>query len=345
MPSKGTAYNLETTRRQPLTEQNLKELCIDSFLREYFEKQFEFAVAIDEKGGRQKPIGISINEAVFGRFPGDDPRTAADRGWITYMNLGEPLIEERSTITQPAPDTLSSRVYVNRSNALCKFEDTVEFTVSNTVSWSIEGSLQLTFGARAAAELQMMIETQNTIHKQHKLHNHKDEQGTEDEDGTDQTFTSQGTASGTAELSAQLMLGITASVSGSLATSWNSKSTISGDVGANSRVATRATQRRAVKQYRYQLPVTFAGYFAASYDVPVRILDGVQSYSDRNSYFAKVIARDIASENRLLQDGKPFRNIILQGTADDASTLAVEHTVFEKEALSYDDQQLYRKVS
>jgi len=261
------------------------------------------------------------------------------------MNLGEPLIEERSTITQPAPDTLSSRVYVNRSNALCKFEDTVEFTVSNTVSWSIEGSLQLTFGARAAAELQMMIETQNTIHKQHKLHNHKDEQGTEDEDGTDQTFTSQGTASGTAELSAQLMLGITASVSGSLATSWNSKSTISGDVGANSRVATRATQRRAVKQYRYQLPVTFAGYFAASYDVPVRILDGVQSYSDRNSYFAKVIARDIASENRLLQDGKPFRNIILQGTADDASTLAVEHTVFEKEALSYDDQQLYRKVS
>lgn len=344
MPSKGTAYNLEVTRRQPLTEQNLKELAIDKFIMEYLENQqslLEFAVAYDAKGAKVKPIGISINEAVFGRFPVDDPRTAADRGWIAYMNLGEPLIEERSNIKQPAPDTLSSRVYVNRSSTPCKFEDTVEFTVSNTVSWSIEGSVQLTFGARVAAELQKMIETQYNEHKLHKLHNHKDEQGTEDEDGLDKTFTSQETASGTAELSAQLMLGITASVSGSLTTSWNSKSTISGDVAANSRVATRATQRRAAKQYSYQIPITFAGYFAANYPVPVRILDGVQPYN--GSYYANVIARDIASENRLVQSGKSFRNIILQGTADDVSTLAVEHTVFEKETLSYDDQPLYKK--
>jgi hypothetical protein len=342
MPSKGTAYNLEVTKRQPLTEQNLKELCIDTFIKEYLanqQSQPEFAVGYDANGRKVKPIGISINEAVFGDFPG----TAADRGWISYMNLGEPLIEERSNIKQPAPDTLSSRVYVNRSSSSCHFEDTVEFTISNTVSWPIEGSLQLTFGARAAAELQKMIEAQYNVHQLHKDHHHKDEQGTEDENGTAQTYTSQETASGTAELSAQLMLGITASVSGSLTTSWNSKSTISGEVSGNSRVVTRATQRRVMKQYLYQLPVTFAGYFAANYPVPVRILDGVQPYN--GSYYANVIACDITSGNQLVQTGKSFRNIILQGTADDVSTLAVEHTVFEKEGLNYDDQLLYRKVS
>jgi hypothetical protein len=141
------------------------------------------------------------------------------------------------------------------------------------------------------------------------------------------------------------MLGITASVSGSLTTSWNSKSTISGDVDANFRVATRATQRRVAKQYWYQIPVTFAGYFAAIYEKPVKILvPDVQPYSkDPPFYYANVIALNIASEKKLLQSpgGGLFRNIILQGTANDVSTLAVEHTVFEKEALSNNDQQFY----
>jgi hypothetical protein len=342
MPSKGTAYNLEVTRRQPLTEQNLKELCIDRYINQYLNDQnspIEFAVAYDAKTGQKvKPIGISINEVRYGQYPAST-QTAAERGWITYMTLGEPLIEERSDITPPTPDTLSSRVYVNRSSTACKFEDTVEFTVSNTISWSIEGSVQLTFGARIAAEIQKMIEAQYTNHQLHKLHNHKDEQGPEDENGVAQTFTSQETASGTAELSAQLMLGITASVSGSLTTSWNSQSTISGDVAANSRVATRATQRRVLKQYKYQIPVTFAGYFAAIYDVPVNIQDYYAQPASGSSS-ANVIALNIVSENKLV-DGKPFRNIFLPGTANDVSTLAVEHTVFEKEALSNSDQPLY----
>ena len=339
MPSKGTAYDLEVTRRQPLTEQNLKELCIHHFVQEYLANQQDkpdFALGKDRSGNNVKPIGISINEAVFGKIDG---QTATDRGWITYMNIGEPLIEERGDINQPAPDTLSSRVYVNRSETDCQFQDTVDFTVSNTINWSLEGTLQLTLGARTSATLQTMMQTDIKFHKQITLHNEPNSTGTQMDEGGDQASTSQATASGTAELSAQLMTGITASVSGSLSTSWASHSTLSGTVAKGTRVATRAIQRRVVKQYWYQIPVTFAGYFAAYYDTPVQIQnpDVQPSGSDR---FANVIALNITSENRLLQSGKSFRNIILQGTADDVSTLAVEQTIFQTETLNYDEQLL-----
>lgn len=342
MPFKDTAttYNLEVTRRQPLTEQNLKELCVNQFIREYLADQQcppEFAVAYNEKGEKVKPIGVSINEVVFGTFP----ETAARRGWIAYMNLGEPLIEERGDINQPAPDTLSSRVYVNRSDTQCQFQDAVEFTVSNTINWSLEGTLQLTLGARTEATLEAMIQTQNTFHTQTTMHNHPSDTGSQQDNGSDQVSTSQGTASGTGELSAQFMTGITASVSGSLTTSWSSTSTISGNVAPKTRMATRATQRRVKRQYSYQIPVSFAGYIAANYDVPVRIQDTKVQPSSDNGY-AHVIALKIDAQKQLLQSGKMFRNLILQGTADDVSTLAVEHTVFATEDLSYDDQPLHK---
>lgn len=343
MPIKDTvtAYNLEVTRRQPLTKQNLKELCIHHFIQDYLKSPpslLEFAVAYDEQGKKVKPIGVSINEAIFGDFP----ETAADRGWITYMNLGEPLIDERGDIQQPAPDTLSSRVYVNRSSGKCKFEDTVEFTVSNTISWSLEGALQLTFGARTSATLETMGQTQDSAHQQSTIHSHPNETGTQQDQSKTQTSIGQGTVSGTGELFAQALLGITASVSGSLTTSWASKSTISGDVEGNTRVATRATQRRVVRRYGYTIPVTFVGHFAANYDVPVKIPNPHIQPPSGNGY-AKVIALDITLEKQLLQNGKPFRKLLLQGTADDVSTLAVEHTVFEKEALNYNDQPLNQK--
>jgi hypothetical protein len=340
MPSKGTAYDLEVTRRQPLTEQNLKELCISQFIQEYLANQhsLDSAVAVDKDNHEVRPIGISINEAVFGDFPG----TAADRGWIAYMNLGEPLIEERGNIKQPAPDTLSSRVYVNRSSKKpCQFQDTVEFTISNTISWSLEGTLQITFGARSSATIQAMVQTQNTLHKQSTMHNEPNSVGNQMDQGIDQISISQGTASGTGELFAQLMSGITGSVSGSLTTSWSSTSTISGQVDANERVATRAIQRRVARQYQYQIPVTFAGHFAAHYPVPVRIKNTDVQPSNGNDY-ASVLALDISSEKQFLQSGKLFRNIILKGTADDVSTLAVEHTVFEGEKFSYDEQPLHK---
>jgi hypothetical protein len=330
MPDKGLAYNLETTRRHPLTRHNLEELGINESILDH-----PRLVYTDAKGVRHKPIGVSINEAVFGDVPG----TAVDRGWITYMNLGEPMIEERGNIIQPPPDTLSSRVYVNRSSTPCRFEDTVEFTVANTINWSIEGSLQLTFGARAAAEIQKMIETRYNLHQQSTMHSHPNDTGSEEQQGKDETYTSQGTATGTAELSAQLMLGITASVSGSLTTSWTSQSTISGDIGPSSRVATIATQRRAVKQYSYQIPVTFAGFFAVHYPVPAPIQCVPPQEWGSPPYTTNVVARNIASDITLVQNGT-FRQ---KGRVEVVSTLAVEHTVFEKEALAYNEQPLYRK--
>jgi hypothetical protein len=330
MPVKGVAYNLETTLRQPLTKQNLEELGIDKSILDH-----PSLVYTDAKGAKQKPIGFSINEAVFGVFPG----TAAERGWITYMTLGEPLIEERSNIKQPDPDTLSSRVYVNRGSSTRQFEDTVEFTVSNTISWSIEGTLQLTFGAQTTASLQKMIEAQHNTHQMTKDRGPQ-EAGQDNEAGTDETYTDQGTATGEAQLSAQLMLGITASVSGSLTTSWTSTSTISGDIAANSRVRTIATQRRAVKQYSYEIPVTFAGFFAVNYDVPAPIqATPPQDYTPPNNT-ANVVARNINVID--LVKGGYFRR---KGTVETVSALAVEHTAFETEAITYVDQPNYKTAS
>ena len=249
------------------------------------------------------------------------------------MNLGEPVIEERSNIEQPAPEMLSSRVYVNRDrNCKRTFQDGVDFTVSNQISWSIQGSLQLTFGARTSAQLQTYLQKKtSTKYNQRQSYKQSSTDVT-----TEVALTTQGTATGTAELFAQLMLGITASVSGSLTTSWASKSTISGDIPPSSRVETIATQRRAVKQYSYEIPVTFAGLFAVYYGVPAGVLSPPQ-LSDYPG-LEKVVARNI-DDIELVKDGK-FRQ---KGTAESVSVLAVEHTVFDTESITYDDRELYKK--
>jgi hypothetical protein len=148
------------------------------------------------------------------------------------------------------------------------------------------------------------------------------------------TFTIQGTATGTAELHAQLMLGITASVSGQLSTSWTSTSQVSGDVKPNSRVQTIATQRRTRKQYIYEIPVTFSGFLAVRYDVPTNVLSPPQPASPGLN---NVVARDI---NRIgLANNGNFR---LKGWAEVVSALDVHHTVFESEALTYSPRALYK---
>ncbi len=318
VPDKGAAYSLEVTKRQPLTKQNLLELGINESVLDH-----PSLVFTDVQGVKHKPIGFSINETVFGEFPAP---TAAERGWITYMNIGEPLIEERRDIAQPPPDTISSRSYANRDRFTARqFEDSVEFAISNTISWSLEGTAQLTFGAKDTATLQKMTQTQHTVRQSYK------------ESGTDIAYTAQGTATGQSEQFAQLMLGITGSVSGSLVTSWTSKSTVSGDIAAGTRVETLATQRRVLKQYSYEIPVTFGGHFAVNYRVPVNVLAPPQPYTPAA---ANVVARNIG-DIQLVEGGK-FRQ---KGQAEIVSALAVEHSVFEREALAYDEQQLYKKAN
>ncbi|MCX4660525.1 hypothetical protein [Streptomyces uncialis] len=355
MPS--NAYNLERSKRQPLTKRNLRELNIEQTWQSVLDHPD--LVYVDDYGVRHKPVGFSVNKSSFGAFPG----TASKLGWLAYMNLGEPLIEERRNISQPPPDTFSSRTYVNRSQVSpMTFTDSVEFTVSNEVTWSLQGQAQLTFGGSVSAELQLQLQSQLQMALQTQLGaqlqndmenkntttvtnlNSKDNMGVNNENATETgvknsatnsvansiansvAFTTQGSATGTAQVNAQLALGITASVGGTLTTSWASNSQISGEVPPGSRVETIVTQRRTRKQYSYEIPVSFSGLLAVMYDVPVAVLSPPQP--GHHPGLDRLVARDIGDVGLA---GGGFR---MKGLAEVVSALEVHHTMFDGESLT-----------
>ncbi|MEV5427749.1 hypothetical protein [Streptomyces sp. NPDC052701] len=363
MPS--TAYILERAKRQPLTKKNLRELDIEQTWQAIL--NHPNLVYVDNNGVKHKPVGFSVNKSSFGAFPG----TASQLGWIAYMNLGEPLIEERGDISQPPPDTFSSRSYVNRSQTPMNFTDSVDFTVSNGVTWSLHGEAKLTFGGSVSAQLQLQLQNQLRMDLQSQLQtqlrndmtnkntttvtnkNSKDNIGVDNANATDTAttnsagnsaantvtnsvgFTTQGSATGTAALNASLLLGISASVGGSLTTSWASKSQISGQVPANSRVQTIVTQRRTRKQYTYEIPVTFSGLIAVKYDVPVAVLSPPQP--GNHPGLDQLVARDIGDIDLA---GGGFR---MKGLAEVVSALEVDHTMFDVESLTYSPRALYKQ--
>ncbi len=360
------AYILGRAKRQPLTKKNLRELNI----AEIWESILDHPnlVYVDGYGVRHKPVGFSVNKSSFGTFPG----TAFERGWLAYMNLGEPLIEERCDISQPPPDTFSCRTYVNRSQASAMtFTDSVDFTVSNGVTWSLSGEAKLTFGGSVTAQLQLQLQNQLKMDLQTQLQtqlqnemanknantmtnkNSKDSVGVDNANATETSvrnaatnsatnavtnsvaFTTTGSATGTAALNASLLLGISGSVGGSLNTSWASKSQISGQVPPGSRVETLATQRRCLKQFRYEIPVTFSGLIAVMYAVPVAVLSPPQpgNYPGLD----KLVARDIGDIDLA---GGGFR---MKGLAEVVSSLDVHHTMFDGEDLIDDPRALYKQ--
>ncbi|GAA2516462.1 hypothetical protein GCM10010423_04960 [Streptomyces levis] len=360
------AYNLGFTKRQPLTKKNLRELGIEQNWRTILDHPN--LVYVDDYGVRHKPVGFSVNKSSFGAFPG----SASRLGWLAYMNLGEPLIEERRNISQPPPDTFSSRAYVNRSQTSpMNFTDSVDFTVSNGVTWSLHGEAKLTFGGSVSAQLQLQLQNQLKMDLQSQLQTqlkndvaHKDastvtNKNSKDSVGVDKAhttesssansttnssantmahsvaFTTQGSATGTATLHAQLLLGISASVGGSLTTSWASKSQISGQVPPGSRVETIVTQRRTRKQYSYEIPVTFSGLIAVQYDVPVAVLSPPQP-GDLPG-LDQLVARDIGD---LDLAGGGFR---MTGLAEVVSALEVHHTMFDGESLTDSGRALYKQ--
>ncbi|MFI1577536.1 hypothetical protein [Embleya sp. NPDC020630] len=364
MPS--NAYNLEQAKRRPLTKKNLRELHIEQTWQSIL--AHPNLVYVDDYGVRHKPVGFSVNKSSFGSFPG----SAFQLGWLAYMNLGEPLIEERRDITQPPPDTFSSRAYVNRSTtSSMNFTDSVDFTVSNGVTWSLGGDARLTFGGSVSAALQLQLQSQLRMDLQAQLQtqlrndmtnknattvtnkNSKDNIGADNATTTEMSttnsagnsatntvtnsvaFTTQGSATGTATLNAQLALGITASVGGSLTTSWASKSQISGEVPPGSRVETIVTQRRTRKQYSYEIPVTFSGLLAVKYAVPVAVLSPPQpgDYPGLDT----LVARDIGDIGLA---GGGFR---MKGLAEVVSALEVHHTMFDGESL-IDSQRALHKL-
>lgn len=364
MPS--NAYNLERFKRQPLTKKNLRELNIEQTWQSILEHPN--LVYVDDYGVRHKPVGFSVNKSSFGSFPG----TAYGLGWLAYMNLGEPLIEERRNITQPPPDTFSSRTYVNRSQSPMNFTDSVDFTVSNGATWSLSGDTRLTFGGNVSAQLQLQLQNKLGLNLQGQLgtqlknemsnknantmtnKNSKDNVGMDNANTVDTAvsngmtnsasasmtgsvdFTTTGSATGTAGLNAALAQGITASVGGSLSTGWASKSQISGTVQPGSRVDTIVTQRRALKQYTYEIPVTFSGLLAVKYDVPVAVLSPPQP--DNYPGLDQLVARDISDLDLAGVGG--FR---MKGLAEVVSALEVHHTMFDGESLTDSERDLYKK--
>lgn len=364
MPS--NAYNLGRAKRQPLTKKNLQELNID------WEALLNHPglVYVDDYGVRHKPIGLSVNKKRYGTLPGTV--TAFQLGWIAYMNLGEPLIEERSDIAQPPPDMCSSRIYVNRSQtSKMTFNDSVDFSVSNDIKWSLGADAKLTFGGKISAQLQLQLQNQLRMDLQAQMQaqcqnevanknantltnkNSKDSVGTDNANTTENSvrnaatnsmsntvtdsvgFTTTGSATGTAGLDASLALGIQGSVSGSLHTSWASKSQISGEVAANSRVETVVTQRRCHKHYVYEIPVTFSGLIAVYYAVPVKVLSPPQS--DNYPGLDQLVARPISA---LDLAGGGFH---LHGLAEVVSVLDVHHTMFDSQSLSDSDRSLHKQ--
>ncbi|MGW7712196.1 hypothetical protein [Streptomyces sp. wa1063] len=363
MPS--NAYNLERAKRRPLTKKNLRELNIEQTWQSILDHPN--LVYVDDYGVQHKPVGFSVNKSSFGSFTG----SAYGLGWLAYMNLGEPLIEERRNITQPPPDTFSSRTYVNRSGSDMTFTDSIDFTVSNGATWSLSGDTNLTFGGNVSAQLQLELQSKLGLNLQGQLgtqlanqmanrnantvsnKNSKDSVGV-DNDNTVETavsngmtnsasatmtgsvdFTTTGSASGTAGLNAALAAGIAASVGGSLTTGWTSQSQISGTVPPGSRVETIVTQRRALKQYTYEIPVTFSGLLAVNYAVPVTVLTPPQP--DNYPPLAKLVARDIAD---LDLAGGGFR---MKGLAEVVSALEVHHTMFDGESLTDSERDLYKQ--
>ncbi len=363
MPSH--AYSLVQARRQPLTKKNLRELDIEQSWQSLL--NHPNLVHVDPYGAKHKPVGFSVNKSSFGSFPG----TAFQLGWLAYMNLGEPLIEVRGDIDQPPPDTFSSRMYVNRNQSEMAFTDSVDFTVSNGVTWSLHGDAKLTFGGSVGASLQLQLQNQLRLDLQSQLaascqngtasrngetvtkKNSKDNVGTDSASTTETSastsatnsssntmtnsvgFTTTGSATGNASLNAQLALGIAATVGGSLNTSWASKSQISGKVPPNSRVQTIVTQRRTRKQYTYEIPVTFSGLIAVQYAVPVTVLSPPQpgTYPGLD----RMVARPIADLD-LAPGG--FR---LKGLAEVVSALEVHHTMLDGESLAVSPQTLYKQ--
>jgi hypothetical protein len=351
-----TAHLGERFMRHPLTGKNLEELKIADRASVILKRDKDKLKRMAEKKSADgtdryiTPTGFSLNRGRFGDFP-DGEDAAHQRGWRAYMTVGVPLVEERGDIAQPPPDVISKQTYVNRTDPISvTWSHTVEFSVSNTVSWSLQGQVQLTFGAKTTASLQQQLQQSMAALQSQKitLKNSKDNQGvdTESQSQTTSTTTATSTATGTGELSAQLMLGITASVSGSLTTSFKTSSTLSAQV--SSRVDVLATQRRQVRRFDYEFPISFGGWVALYYPEPVEVKetrpDGPQTKEPK---YSKVIAWKLGETGTatdtfdLTDNGKPFMQ---KGEAEVVSTLAGVHEVFELEKLNFDlkDHPLYK---
>lgn len=380
-----TTYTVDAAKRRILTVKNMAELEITDELILGFLKDKKITDSmkyrVDEKGNYVRnskgelislwPSGVSINDKNFGNFTDSN---AAQRGWMSFFEIGAPLFEERSNIIPPIADIISTRTYENRSNEIRQFSDTIEFTVENIINWSLSSAGSSSFRGEVSSEVQgelsKTLETilteslanslakanSNTITKTHHDHNHKDDIGTEDISSIENqlaitattefnstnsngvSLTGTGTATGSGDLYEELELSLIGKISGTITTSWLSKSNVSGNISANSRVETIATQRRQIKQFTYEIPITFEGYIALSYDELVSPpQDGEGPLAPSNFRPAKVIPAKISVLN-LLGTNKLYKP---KGIAETVSALDVNHTIFDTKPIYRDGNQRF----
>lgn len=105
---------------------------------------------------------------------------------------------------------------------------------------------------------------------------------------------------------------------------------------------TIATQRRQVKHYIYELPISLAGYVSLHYAKPVPANAGEtppQDPTDPSDKPVNLIARNIQRIN-LVQSGKSYRP---KGIAETVSALNVEHTIFASESIASANDNLNTK--
>ncbi|MEV4441452.1 gluconolaconase [Streptomyces sp. NPDC049577] len=340
----GTAYIGDVFMRHPLTTRNQEELDIAGKAEAILQRHQRDALKRSVEGGKKQlsPIGFSLNKVRYGRFP-EEEKTAHERGWRAYMNVGVPLVEERSDIQQPPPDLISKQTYINGTDPIeITVTDTVEFGISNTISWSLQGEAKLTFGAKSTASLQEQLQKSLATmqYQQVTLLNSKDNQGVNTESHTEATSTTTATSSatGTGELWSELMFGITASVSGSLTTEWKHQSSMSFKIG--SRADVMATTRRQVRQFDYQIPITFGGWVALYYDEPVEVKETPPQ--GREPKYSKVIAWKLG--DALADPGKfdladEGRGFMQKGEAEIVAVRVGEHRVFQPEVLDYQNHK------
>jgi hypothetical protein len=387
----GKTYKPTRFMRHPLTRKNQKELKMSERAASLLEKWKEReewegmvpatrppespvppgwkkarAKAQEQVAGEKErwitPVGFSVNKVRYGAFPPTE-RTAHEREWFTYMNMGVPLVEERSDIQQPPPDVVYQNTFVNRTDPRpVRWTATVEFAVSTQLNWQLQGDVQLRFGARSISSLAQQKQKRMEMKKSLKgtYLNSKDRLGGDFESLMEATSATSatGTATGTGELWGELLLGITGSIGGSLAFESRNSLQLSGEV--ESRAVVRATQRRKVVKYDYELPITFGGYIAMYYDEPVEL---ATIFADNTGAREKAQARHeggqvetgkhsqiIAQEVDVLEltDGKEY--VSQRGEAEIVATLAGDIEVFELESLTLNDRvndgteaYLYRK--
>ncbi|TXR46973.1 hypothetical protein [Phyllobacterium endophyticum] len=342
MPAIST-FSVDNSKRRLLTPQNLAELGITTELVRSILDNKQNGLGRQSAGGATiYPDGLSINETNFGTYTA---ATAAEQGWMAYLEIGAPLIEERADIIQPQADVLSTRAYENRAGRANRFEDRIDFSIENTISWSLSGTGEFTVEGHIGAELMAQLEQslEQSQSQTNIVHNHKDDQGSETqaETASATTNTATGSATGTSDLTTSLMLGITGSISGTVTTSWTSSSTVSGELQERTRVKTMAVQRRQIKQYTYEFPITFGGLVALHYAEPVTPFGGDDNPRPAPADGRVNVVPTAITRLGLLDTDKKYRP---KGVAETVSTLDVDHIIFEAEALPLAENQLFNVV-